>query len=551
MFLARTVRDDHKGERGGAMLVAIGMTAVAGIIAITITSSSLYAVGYTTSTRSGVQAQAAAEAGIDFAAANLATAVCQAQYGPTLIEPKFIVGVSYSLLTASATGDNDTSWQSGCPTLAAKRVKLVSLGTATILGLAGNSSGDRRKVEAVYPYAPTQPGTGAAIYSFAQTDTTVNNLTIRATAGTPATMQYLSGSMNCTSGSVVEGSVILGLGGASLSSGCQINGDLFVSGSVDLQNSTVRGNVTADSGTYPSVSLSNSATVLGSLYAGGPVKMQGATGGDIIAGPGMGTSNISGTVGGSVIVSGNVNYTGPLRSPTNITVGQTGMIAPIIPVVPGWLDYPFAPADQTRWTNLGYTELALTDCSAVPFRAAMNTVLTSTAPRVLNALGCGAGGLDFSLLTSPSSRDITLKSNLVIVANAFKFSQNNLDSSDGTDKNLWLIIPDRGLGGNPLDPPNRAPDCPLGSVFKMTNNVTVGSHVNALIYSPCTITNAADVWQGQIYARGSQTANAFRLNYVPIGIPGYDFNTGLPIDPSAPTTGVLGARTALRNIGVV
>ena len=174
-------------------------------------------------------------------------------------------------------------------------------------------------------------------------------------------------------------------------------------------------------------------------------------------------------------------------------------------------------------------------------------VLTSTTPRVLNALGCGSGGVDFSLLTSAVS---TLKSNLVIVANAFNFSQNDLESSDGTDKNLWLIIPDRGPGGNPLDPPNRTTDCPAGGVFKMRNHVTVGSHVNALIYSPCNITNSADVWQGQIYAAGSNTANAFTLNYVPIGIPGYDFNTGLPINPSAPTTGILGARAAIRNIGV-
>ncbi|TFD17167.1 hypothetical protein [Cryobacterium sp. TMT2-23] len=526
------------------MLVAIGMTAVAAIIAITITSSSLYAVGYTTSTRSGVQAQAASEAGIDYAAAKLATAVCQGQYA-TSVEPVFNVTVLSSTLTASATGDVDTSWVTGCPTSAAfKRIKLVSSGSANTLGLAGNASGNERRVEAIYPYTPTPPtwitASGAAIYSFSQTDTTINNLDINASGTTPATIQYLSGSASCTSGSTIHGSVILGQGGASLASGCSIDGDLFASGSISLQSATITGNVSSESGTYPAVSLTNSATVQGNVLAGGPVLVQGAVGGNIVAGPAVGVTKITGSVGGSVIVAGTLNTAGGTVSGVPVT-GKSGIVAPVIPFVPGWVDYPYAMAD---WAPGGFTELVMTDCSDAGFVAAMNTVLTSATPRVLNGLACGSSGLDFTKLSSTQ----TLKSNVAIIANSFNLGGNNFVSSDTTDKNMWLITPDRGAAGNLIL--NHLPDCPSGGSFKMANHVTVSTHVNAMIYSPCTITNSADVWQGQIYAQGTKTANAFTLNFVPIGIPGVNLSDGTSSSSSLPGTGVLGTRTAIRNINV-
>jgi cytoskeletal protein CcmA (bactofilin family) len=517
------------------MLVAIGMTATAGIVAITITSSSIHAIGYTTSSRSGVQAQAAAEAGIDYAAAHLGASLCQAQY-TTTTEPAFTVTVASSTL-ATSSGDTDTSWVNGCPTSAlVKRVKLVSTGTANTLGVAGNSSGNSRKVEAIYPYVPTPPiwltASGAAMYSFSQSDSTVNNLDINTLTSTPATIQYLSGSAQCTSGSTINGSVILGQGGASLASGCLINGDLFASGTVSLQSARVTGNVSADNGTYPSVSLSNSATVDGNIYAAGPVLVQGAAGGNIIAGPAGGVTKITGTVAGSVIVAGTVNNSGSVLG--TITQNRAGIVAPTIPFVPGWVDYPYSATD---WP--GFTELVMTDCSSAGFATAMNTVLTSSTPRILNALACGSG-LDFGGLSATSR----LKSDLAIISNSFKFSGNDLESTDTTDKKLWLIIPDRGVASNHL------PDCPSGGSFTMTNHVKVGSHVNALIYSPCTITNSADVWQGQIYAAGTKTSNAFTLNYVPIGIPGVNLSTGQQTSSSLPGTGVLGDRTAIRNINV-
>jgi hypothetical protein len=123
-------------------------------------------------------------------------------------------------------------------------------------------------------------------------------------------------------------------------------------------------------------------------------------------------------------------------------------------------------------------------------------------------------------------------------------SGNDFESSSnsGAHRKLWFITPDQGATNN------HAPDCPTNGSFSMGNSVTVGAYVDALIYSPCVITNAANEWQGQIYAAGSKTSNAFTLNYVPIGIPGVNMSLGQPNPPPSQITGTIGSRTSIRNI---
>ena len=101
-------------ERGSAILGVLGVMGVTIVIAVTTTTASLHAVGVTSSTRASVEAEAAAEAGIDYAASQLATSICQPIYTSSTA-PIFSVVVSYSNLSTSP-GTTDTSWVSGCPT---------------------------------------------------------------------------------------------------------------------------------------------------------------------------------------------------------------------------------------------------------------------------------------------------------------------------------------------------------------------------------------------------------------------------------------------------
>jgi hypothetical protein len=530
-------------ERGSAMIAVLGVMAVASSIAVTTTSVSMHAVGYTTSTRAGVQAEAAAEAGIDFAAASLATSVCQSQYSNSTA-PIFSVTVSYSTLQTSP-GDTDTSWVSGCPTTAsAQRLKLVSTGTANALGLAGNSSENVRKVEAIFPYIYTPSPdsnaiipSGPAIFSYAQIDPTINNLTVTQASTTRPSIQYLTGSATCTSGTTITGDVILGSGALSVTSGCTINGDLWASNVVNIQSGEVTGNVHAkgegsDGG--DSVSLSNSSTVDGNVYSDGPGTFDGKVGGNVVSGPTRGDSkfNHNSSVGGSVVTAGTVTASAGTIKGT-VSTNQNGVTTPTIPVVPNWIDYAYSASDWKTSSGSAYTVLTLTSCSSSTLASALITVQNSANPIILDTRVCGA-------VTDLRNYNLALKSDTVILTNGFKLSSNDIESSDATDKRLWMITPDSST--------NQTPNCPVNSSATIGNHVTVGNHIGAMIYTPCAISNSGDVWRGQMYASSVGSSSSFTLNFLPIGLPTVNLSTGQILAP--PGTGVLGGRTSIRDLTV-
>lgn len=536
-WLEKRIRSIGAKERGTAMIAVLGVMGVAGAIGITTTSMSMHAVGYTTSTRAGVQAEAAAEAGVDFAAANLATSICQPQYSSTTA-PVFSVTVAYSTLTTSP-GTVDTSWVSGCPTLvAAARLKLVSTGRASAPGVAGNSSQDVRKIEAIYTYTSTPASSaiipsGPALYSFAQTSSTIATLTLTQAGTVRPSIQFLSGSVTCTSGTTVTGDVVLGAGALTVTSGCTINGDLWATAGVNITSGEVTGDVHSDgqqSGN--SVSLSSTSRIDGDVYSKGSVEIDGKVGGNVVAGP-TGTTAIFTTlasVGGSVVTSGTVSApVGVIKG--TVSTNQSGIITPTIPVVPGWIDYAYSPNDWKTSTGAPYAVLTMTTCSPIDLTTALNTVQNSLVPIILDTRICGAN-------TDFTGNNLLLTSDTVIIANGFNLASNNIQSSNSVSKRLWIIIPD-----TVSDP---VPTCPTGSYAKIGSNVAVGINVAALIYSPCPISNAGTVWRGQMYSSSIGTSSSFTLNFLPIGLPTVNLSTGQFLPLSG--TGVLGARTSIRDL---
>ena len=112
-------------DRGSALMAVVGVMAVLVIITLTVTSSSLQALNVTTSIRGGVQAQAAAEAGIDVALAGLQQnpAVC-----PTdgiFTSPTGTLPVYRAEVWVYSPGRTQ-----GCPTGAETKVQIVSTGHA-------------------------------------------------------------------------------------------------------------------------------------------------------------------------------------------------------------------------------------------------------------------------------------------------------------------------------------------------------------------------------------------------------------------------------------
>lgn len=529
-------------ERGSALIGVLGIMSIAGIVGVTSTSVSVHAVGFTTSTRAGVQAEAAAEAGIDFAAASLATSICQSQYASSTA-PVFSVVVAYSTLQTSP-GDVDTSWVIGCPSISVPvRLKLTSTGSASSPGVAGNSSNDFRKVEAIYGYTPAPPAfaivpSGPALYSFAQVDPTINNLTLTQAGTVRPSIQILSGSVTCTSGTTITGDVILGAGSLSVTSGCTINGDLWASGGIDIQSGEVTGNVDSEDEQgqhgHSSVSISPSSKVDGDVYSSGEVTIHGKVGGDVVAGPNAVSSTFgnSASVGGSVITSGTVTAAAGVVKGT-ITANLSGIVIPPVPISPPWVDYAFNAGDWKTANGTPYATLTLTSCSSNTLASAINTVQNSLVPIILDTRICGA-------VTDFRGLNMSLHSDTVIVANGFNMSSNNIQSSSSSDERLWIIIPDAVL--------DHVPSCTINSSAKIGNNVNVGAHIAAMIYSPCAISNSGDVWRGQMYSSSIGTSSSFTLNFLPIGLPTVNLSTGQFLPP--PGTGVLGNRQTIRDLSM-
>ena len=536
-YLRSSLPAFHMKDQGSALVAVLGVMGVTTVIAVSLTTTSFHALGYTTATRAGVEAEAAAEAGVDFAAASLASSICQASYS-SISAPIFSVAISHSPLPTSP-GDTDNSWVAGCPVaLGAQRLKLISTGWATNLGVADNSSQNVRKVEAIYPYSPSPPSytimpSGPATYSYSQTDPTINNLTITQGGAIKPSMVYLSGSATCTSHSQITGDVILGNGGLSVTSGCTINGDLYTNGVVSVVSGEINGNVNAagvQGGT--SVTLATSAVVDGNIYAAGPVSIAGQVGGNIVVGPILGVSTFSNksSVGGSVVTAGTISASaGSIKGMTS--TNQSGIITPAIPFAPPWVDFAYNPADWVAADGSAYVTLTMLGCSSSALNTALNTAQNSRKPIILDTRVCGAN-------TDFSHHDLMLKSDVVILANGFNFQTNNIQSPSAPDKRLWIVIPD-GVADS-------APTCGTGSSASLGQHVEIGPHVNTMIYSPCAIDNSGDQLSGQMYSSSISTSSDFQLNFIPIGLPNIDLSTGKHIDP--PGTGVLGDRTSIRDL---
>ena len=527
-------RTRARGERdGGAALIAvIGITAVIMIFVATTGSVLVGALHFSANTRGGVQAQAAAEAGIAVAQADLSKSVCNAPY-TSATTPSYTVNVSYQL--PDITG---TAWHPGCPTTNpdVKLVKIVSVGSST------SSVSTTKKVETIFNYTPAilpKPvqGTGAGVFGWQVTDTTITNLTITQQGTSKPGMMFVNGSLSCQAGGSVQGSVILGGGSYSTTSACTINGDVFASTAVSIgNNSTILGNVVAlglSSG--KSVTLAGGSKVNGSITAEGPVSIGGTVGGSVTSGPLTGSSSVSGSVGGSFVSAGTVTKTGTISG--TVTQNKTGIPTPTMPVVPPWVDFGYNPPDWVDATAAPYTVVNATNCKA-DVAAKINA---ATGPTIINALagsGCNSQHVDLSGL------NLTLKTDVVLFATSYQLKNQTITSSTpsvASAQRLWMITPDANLT-------NKAPDCPTNaSPSEIDNQVTTNASVDMFLYTPCGLSSTGSQMWGQIYTLDVKFDNSYVLNFVPVGLPGWNLGDGTHTSTSI-TPGYLGAVFSSRNI---
>jgi hypothetical protein len=261
MFLSSAGRLVSR-ERGSALIAVLGIALVMMIASLMIATMSISALGFTSTTRAGIQAKTAAESGINVAVVTLRSGACDATKTQTTA-PAYAYQVSFSRAT---TGD---SWVLNCPPVAdqtVKRIKIVSTGTANAQTGTGVSSANKTSVEAVFPFTPAiLPGvkaSGAAMFFYGGV-VFDNNGNLLVSAGGPPAIQVADGDVSCANNTVIKGDVVVALGSLSISS-CTIQGNAWVQGTATL--GTVTGNLSASNATRPS-GVAGSYTTNGTVPA--------------------------------------------------------------------------------------------------------------------------------------------------------------------------------------------------------------------------------------------------------------------------------------------
>ena len=569
MFLSRFFSTSAYSERGSSLIAVVATMAVTLVVSGTIAVVTYNALGTTTSTRASVQAQAAAEAGIDYAALSLNTATCAGTYTRSAV-PVFSVKVAYG---SSASGP----WTLGCPSATSTHVRLVSTGWASNLGIAGNSIGDTRYVEAVYQYVPASSGiaaTGSAVYSYGLSNNLNSlNLVGDGSGASPDVMIRDAGTevLNCQN-ATVAGDVIIGTGNFQGAGGCLVKGNLSVGGTVALNSgAAVNGTVTSSStgaGSYSTVVEGSSTKVGEDVVAGGPVRINGNVAGSVTSGPATGFASIfpsASRIGGSITVAGDISSDGAARCNSNDTWEDpglnaaeacaiyqrgtspalpayliSGIAAPTAPSVPNWTDYTYT--DGSDFTALGYNIVvwnnANTGCQIGSWNLSVLTaVSSSTTPTLVDARACTNG-----LTLRPGAVD--LSSDVAFIAPGFSLGPAAYDSSDGTPRQLRFIVPD-ATGSN------TAPNCGYSGSNCRVNiygTLTMTSSVTGLIYTPGTIDNNNTTWRGQEYGKIVNFGTTIQLTYTPMGLPGVDFGGSAAAGSGGSTRSALGPRVSIRDL---
>ena len=514
--ILRRVRDD---DAGAALAAVIGLVVVGMLLSTTIMSTVVSGLGHTTATRAAVQSEASAKSGLAVAVAALqSSAPCTASY-LSAAAPAYTASLSY---TTDSAVTGATAWIAGCPVATAQFVKITSVGTAVAKGVAGNTSGNLRKVEAIYGYVPPTAAiraSGSAIYTYSSP--IVNQASILTDGAKPASIAIRTGSVDCTTMSIVQGDILAHNGDVSVQSPCSVRGSVRASGGVNIY-----GKVGADvSSASTSQSLIDPAARIGGAVAlAGTLNSWGSR----CPAPNAGWDN-----------PGNACSAKQETGASSVRIGLTGAQAPTAPNVPDWIDYAYKTAD---WQTAGYTVVVwpgdADHCTidnrtkSLSFVTALNTY---TNPVVINATAC-------SRLTLSSSANLTLslRTDIAFISKAFNIESFTASSANSTKRELRFVVPDGVADG--------IPSPAGGGTVDINSGVTIGANVSALIYSPGTIKNWTVNWRGEMFGGNVQFNSNSGLIYTQIGLPGIDLDGGSVSGGTPASAGGLGTLVSLRDL---
>ncbi len=574
------------------MVAVLGIMMVMAILTATVTSMTLFNSEHTVETRSGVSAQAAADAGLDRILSQL-DGKSFGQLGTVCSQMVTVTGIPVEVTTRYALS---TGGSVACPSAA--QGPYVSGLTVTSTARVAPTIGDPVERTSVLELLPTPPQMGLDHAIFGESSLNItNNSQINASApGADDAHVYTNGGLACRTQAGIQGEVYAAQGDVLLEDNCKIASAVWARGSVTMKSNTVvDGDVYAASDAAQwAVSLdNNNARVNGSILTNGGVRISDGThqvsgsvfartgeiglwNGADIGGSAYARGNIS-LRNGSVIgrdalsLSGSFSYendnnkvTGDARAGGTIpprvngrfTVGgavqenQAGLVFPsavnpsaLFPAGVGFPTQIMPPAreafprilanesDLALWQAAGWDVLTF---NGVCGESVMTEIKKNRPTKTM---------LVFEGCTSPialNSNATPLNNHRAIVSESGFTSQNNMNFSvQGNGMYyLYLIQPAYSAGITwTADPATGQlkPSCPASIESNIDKFKPDDVHV--LIYSPCKFTwlnmhPNMETYNGQIYAGQLSLPPSFKLTMSQVPVPGLSDGTPNPASPA-------------------
>lgn len=516
-------------DEGFALIAVIGLMAVIAILVLVLVSVGLSATSFTGSSRSLVQARAAAQAGIDATRVALAAGCTNPSIGTTAVGSPATGSYQVSIQVPNGSG-----WTLGCPSSMATQVRVVSVGTATATAVGSNTSGNSVTIAAVLSTATPASGaaTGPAVYSYS-VGTLTGSGSINSYGGSNPVFMVKTGDVNC-SGAGIAGvkDLVVAAGALTMSGSCSVSGNVYSSGALTVTGGTrVGGNAVASSVKIDSSQIAGSVWTPGLLSTTGglPNQANDNVTGNVTAGTltfsgsnkisgnawvtGATTSSSGARIAGSLTTKtltgadSNVLVSGTLTKTDPNTPGTSPYPTPTTPTVPNWLDYKYSVAD---WSGYTVVTLATGACGYAELNTALSTI--GTNPGVIDGRNC-TNGVD-----SGSYQQLTMKNNLAIIAKKFTLG-GSAGIASASPAKLWLITPD--------DTDDDSPTCPSGGGFSLGGTYSFSNNISTMLYTPCDVEfTSSNVFYGQVWTSKASYTGQATFNYVPVGLPGYDLSTG-------------------------
>ena len=295
-LLARTRRED-----GSTLVPVVAVVAVAMLLTVVVATSTIQALAFTSTTRAGIQAQAAADAGIDFTVSLVEADLCRTEvdrtYGEVYSPAELTaLGIEAAAPFFEATVQHrqvlpgllsNQGWTTGCPSdllsgllggsILTYQLRVESTGYASAPGLLGASGLDEHTVEAVYGWdllaAPSSPGitpTGAAVYAHSSAGFGAGG-EFYSVDGSVPNAKIKKGDVLCSGAFEGLSTLFVGDGKFTGTGSCTVAGSVWASKQFEISGSVwVAGDVVASG-----AKLSGSAQVLERLWSSGSLEITG------------------------------------------------------------------------------------------------------------------------------------------------------------------------------------------------------------------------------------------------------------------------------------